>query len=129
MWYRGELVEDINRIFDHHETAFPNNLDIMVVKVDPRTNCISDDESLNIHTRVWLEVSTFTELDPKNPDWYDKFKGSSRHDYWLDCGGNTFEDAVIELAERVYDHYGLYGRPLSGQWYKYVGEPRNMEID
>ena len=70
---------------------FMRNLDIEVVKVTPSTNRISDKESENTKTVVWLECGT-------NDD----------HDLDLDCGGDTFEEAIIELAELVRKKFGDY---------------------
>ena len=79
-------------MFDDH---FSCDLDIMVVKVDPETLAINlDDNSKNTHTRIWLEHG------PYDDEW-----GVCAHDIDLDCGGDTFEEAVIELAKLVKWHY------------------------
>lgn len=33
---------------------------------------------------------------------------TSTHDWKLDCGGDTFEEAIIELANLVFKHHGTY---------------------
>lgn len=76
------------------------NLDIEVVKVNPETETIEDDVSKNTATRVWLEFGPMS------------LEGDlgmvCTHDPDLDCGGNTFEEAIIELANLILDKYGEY---------------------
>ena len=57
---------------------FESCLDIEVVKVNPLTKCIEDDENLNTEVNVWLECGKYS----KNIRW---------HDINLDCGADTFE--------------------------------------
>ena len=72
---------------------FESCLDIEVVKVNPLTKCIEDDENLNTEVNVWLECGKYS----KNIRW---------HDINLDCGTDTFENAIIELAKLVKEYYG-----------------------
>lgn len=84
-----------------HADSFQSYLDIDVVKVNPKTNHIDDDKELNIATRVWLECGP----------WYvDKIRNDSctSHDSDLDCGGDTFEEAIVKLASLVMEKYGNY---------------------
>lgn len=65
-----------------------------VPKVNPETLSIDDDKMKNTKVRVWLEAFPIVE-------------GQGRiHDYDLDCGGDTFEEAIIELARLVMGKYG-----------------------
>lgn len=66
-----------------------------VVKVDPKINAINFDVSKNTKVQIWLEHGP-----------YDKEWGGCTHDLDLDCGGDTFEDAIIKLAELVKNKYG-----------------------
>jgi hypothetical protein len=68
---------------------------INVVKVNPVNNKIEDDETLNTKTQVWLECGEYEER-------YDQ----GCHDIDLDCGADTFEEAIIQLAQLVADKYG-----------------------
>ena len=54
-----------------------------------------DNEDLNTKTEVWLECGK-----------YDK--NTCCHDIELDCEGDTYEDAIIELANLVFKEYGEY---------------------
>lgn len=68
---------------------------IHVTKVNPMTDEIDDDENKNTKVVVWLECF---------PD--DENMNGRFHDMDLDCGGDTFEDAIVELATLVKSKYG-----------------------
>lgn len=96
---------------------FSECLDIMVAKVDPVTLRIEDDSSRNTRTRVWLECGPIENVYALTEDqlrgWYADDadildNGALTHDVDLDCGGDTFEEAIITLAALVYKHYGDY---------------------
>lgn len=72
--------------------AFVDCLDIEVVKVNPVTNSVDNNFSKNTKVQVWLECGP----------WNKKCR---MHDIDLDCGGDTFEDAIIKLAYLVRDKY------------------------
>ena len=81
---------------------FLESLDITVVKVDPKTKRVADKRERNTLTRVWLEAGPLIKRKPgkvwEGPDFYT--------DPDLNCGGDTFEDAIICLAEKVLSIYG-----------------------
>lgn len=94
-------------------SGFEPALDIMVSKVDPPTRRIEDHADRNTHTEVWLECGPYVEPDEEGiksgfygEHWINY--GIPSHDINLDCGGDTFESAVIKLAELVRKHYGDY---------------------
>lgn len=72
-----------------------------VVKVNPETNEIDDDATKNTKVQVWLEHGD-----------YDKEWGSTTHDIRLDCVGDTFEEAIIELARLVKKYYADDGKRI-----------------
>lgn len=76
---------------------FKESLHIMVVKVNPETETIEDYQSSNSETRVWLEIGPYVIEED--------YKGLT-HDIDLDCGGKTFEEAIINLANLVKKKYG-----------------------
>lgn len=88
-YYTDDHIHRINR--------FEESLYIEVVKVNPKTERIEDDETLNTDVRVWLESGCPELID----DVYEL-----THDIELDCGAPTFEEAIIELANLVYKNYG-----------------------
>jgi hypothetical protein len=74
--------------------CFESNLWTEVVKVNPETNEIDPDTTKNTKLQIWLEHG------PWDGEW-----GSCTHDLNLDCGGDTFELAIIKLAELVSKYY------------------------
>ena len=84
------FIREDDQIREPHYFYFQRNLDIEVVKVNPETDEIDEDDSLNTKTAVWLECGT----------------EEGHRDIDLDCGGETFEEAVIELAKLVEKKYG-----------------------
>lgn len=68
---------------------------VEVVKVNPQTNEVEENPKLNTKTRIWLECGEHTD------------NGFS-HDIDLDTGGDTFEEAIINLANLVLSFYGRY---------------------
>jgi len=81
-----------------------NKIWVYVTKVNPITNKVSDIDVLNTKVQVWLEWGPqvlIEDIGPK-PFW------STSHDIRLDCGGNTYEEAIIELAKLVKKYYGEY---------------------
>ena len=72
---------------------FTKCLYIEVVKVNPLTKEVDDDKTKNTLTNIWIECGPYKEQ-------YET------HDISLDCGGDTFEEAIIKLANLVKDSYG-----------------------
>lgn len=79
-----------------------DGIDMMVVLTD-ETGTINKDESLNTRTAIWLEAGKWNLFA-------DEHEHGSSHCHWhdieLDCGGATYEEAVIKLARLVWDRYG-----------------------
>lgn len=76
-------------------SCFNQSLDIEVVLVCPITKHIEDNPKNNTLTQVWLESGA-----------WDYEHAQCTHDYKLDCGGDTFEEAIIKLSKLVKKHYG-----------------------
>lgn len=108
-----ELVCDINQY-----------LCIDVVKINPETQEIDDNPLLNTKIEVWLEFglpilvdketwSTIYEPIPHIPIPNKILKGWRKgkyievpsHDINLDCGGNTFEEAFLNLYKLLKEKY------------------------
>lgn len=79
-----------NPFFTSH---FIECLDISVVKVNPSTNAIDDNKSLNTKTMIWLECGPYK-------------KDCRCHDVDLDVDGESFEEAIANLAVAVHEKYG-----------------------
>ena len=83
-----------------HEHFLMGCLDIEVVKVDPVTNRIENDQKRNTKTAVWLEAGRYYPEATGSP--HDPKFG---HNPYLDCGGDSFEEAIIKLAKKVKAFY------------------------
>ena len=83
-------------IYYEDKNYFKDCLDVEVVKVNPETNEIDNDKSKNTHTRVWLEFGEISDVDNMI---------LPTHDIEFDCGGDTFEEAIIKLAILVAKKY------------------------
>lgn len=71
------------------EGEYTRHLYVEVVKVDPVTKCIESDTHRNTETNVWFETGP-----------------AGFHDLDLDCGGATYEEATIKLANLIFEKYG-----------------------
>ena len=78
-----------HKMFQGH---FRDILYIMIVKINPDIGMVDDDESKNTKVEVWLEAGPYGEH-------------YNIHDCDLDCGGDTFEEAIIKLADLVKQYY------------------------
>lgn len=75
-------------------------LDVDIQMVCPESLHIETDTSRNTHQRVWLEAGPYVA-----DEWGEVV---TSHDWRLDCGGDTFEEAVVKLSQLVIKHYGDY---------------------
>lgn len=107
---------------DHQmDSRFLSQLWIAYVKVNPKTRSIDRDESKNTQIEVWLESGpVYRRTDkgkkaarahegiwgPNGLNSNDNETCANVHDYRLDCGGKTFEQAIIKHAKLVHKHYG-----------------------
>lgn len=99
-FYTAYTYLDKHPIFAYYEnnrpstySRFQNCLYIYVVKVNPDTNEIDDNYDLNTKIAVWLEAGPYLKDNVQ------------AHDVDLDCGGDTFEEAIISLANLVQEYY------------------------
>ena len=92
------LVEHPEFKIDDYEGNFEDCLCIEVQKVNPATETIDDNEKLNTKVEIWLECGGYI---------FDDHLGRviPCHDTRLDCGGDTFEEAIINLAKKVKQFY------------------------
>ena len=87
-----------------HDNCFLNGcLDIDVVKINPKSNEIEIAEGrkhLNTKTQIWLEYGEVCKDENTNSIGFC-------HDIELDCGDDTFEEAIIKLANNMKNskHY------------------------
>ena len=80
--------------------------DVAVIEITPHmvcpeTNCIEKLDFLNTKLRFWVEFMT--------PFYDEELKAHHHiHDWELDCGGDTWEEAVEALYQKVLEKYGDY---------------------
>jgi len=72
--------------------------------VNPEDDIISDNGALNVKPQVWIEAGPYIDC----AEWVKAGGYQPSHDIRLDCGGDTLEEALCELAVRVRYHYGNY---------------------
>ena len=93
------------RFLDEHKMfhgLFCHGLWVEVVKVNPDTNEVDNDITKNTKVQVWLEHGGYDE------EW-----DITTHDIALDCGGDTFEEAIIKLAKLVQKYYTEDGKRIN----------------
>lgn len=72
--------------------------------VNPVTNEVDSNKALNTKQEWWVEVSEGNEYyDPE-----DKYSCRTAHDWDLDTGGDTAEEAIANLYELVLSRHGEY---------------------
>lgn len=107
---------------EHEGTLRQGWPDIVPHKVCPETNCIEDDADRNTRTQWWYEFGPWS----LHPDEHGVHVPT--HDYPLDGGADTYEEAIIEIAKKVHEHYGNDRRVVdSEKWRKGGGDGQIMD--
>lgn len=79
--------------------------------MNPDTNMIDSNRTKNTKTKVWLEFgAAFLDLKFSKHVQFE-------HDKRLDCGSNTFKEAIINLANLVDKYYLDNSEEKSGACY------------
>ena len=89
--------------------AIEENLSIHYAKTDGKE--VTDDPKKNVNVECWLEFGSVEYeymYGQPNEDWDDTTAEMNYHDWKLDCGGSTFDEALVKLAKNVRKHYGDY---------------------
>lgn len=103
-----DTTQDRSMVTSH----FLQCLDIDVQQVDPVTRHRTDEPDGVVE--VWLECGPWLEPEQLEEAERPYHKhGTASHDYDLDCGGPTFEAAILVLAELVRSKYGDYEQTAS----------------
>ncbi|BBM62050.1 hypothetical protein EO157G_4610 [Escherichia phage SP27] len=79
----------------------PARIDIEPHDVCPMTNRIEDFKALNTKTQFWVEFLSPMYIE-QDDEWVQA------HDYQLDCGGDTYEEAIDKLYKNVLNTCGDY---------------------
>lgn len=95
-WPSDNLSRDERYLI--HDRGVSYGLDMMVVKVNPKTRRIDKPNRLNTKTEVWLELMV--------PWWGASDNHVSMHWWEADIGGDTYDQAVIRLARNVHKLIG-----------------------
>ena len=109
-------VNHVGRL--EHEYAMTRGWpEITPHKVNPETGHIEDDKKLNTRLEWWYEFGPWplgVEGDEHRCAW---------HDHKLDGGAATYEQAVTEMALKVWTHYGNDRQVVdSEEWRKGGGD-------
>ncbi len=106
------LTEEESKGIPYDNHRFDLALDIQVVKVNPDTDMIDNDPTKNTKVQFWFETGPWEKdlyKDTVPEEEYSEIPedrlGGFTHDPNLDCGGDTFEDAIIALASLVKQNY------------------------
>jgi len=90
--------------------GFYEAVELNFVFVNPITNRIDDDGSLNTRFRVWVEAGgwydqSVEDLPVPSCGWDDNNKWIPEVDCDLNCGGDNVVEAFLNLAKLVRKHY------------------------
>jgi hypothetical protein len=97
------LPQDHVSLLDHGYAFYHGAVEITPHKVNPATGCQDDDGGLNTRLEWWYEFGP-RDLLPRSED--SGPVQATWHDYLLDGGAATYEQAVIDIALKVWTHYG-----------------------
>lgn len=112
---------------NHHKFLFAYPEETIIVLIDPhlickKTNRIEDDASSNDTLQYWVEVLVPFEIDWSREDsHYAYVKGRKfalAHDIDLDCGGYTYEEAIIKAHKLMTKKYGQTSEALYDMAFK-----------
>lgn len=87
-------------MFLEHEYGVTRSLYLYPVRCNPQTHRVEEDSSLNTKTEIWYEIGPM-DLLPDEHGYCNHW-----HDYLLDGGADTYEQAIVEIARKVWEHYG-----------------------
>lgn len=82
--------------------------DFEFVYVNPETETIEDDDSLNTAFRIWVESGPYVQ------DHMDENVWCKGWDHRLDCGGPDMETVLLNLANLVEKYYNENGIEREG---------------
>jgi hypothetical protein len=95
--------------------AITENLSVHYAKTDGRR--VTNDSKKNVNVECWLEFGSVEYgymAGEINADWDVNTGELNYHDWKLDCGGKTFDEALVKLARLVLRNYGDY-KPKEGR--------------
>lgn len=99
-------------------------VNFIYVYVNPATNEIDDDDSLNTKFQVWADcVQSWTDIS-EDENFIEPPEGWNDYNRWqlggawlcLECGGDSMEDCLLNLAVRVKLHFEDDGKYKKIEW-------------
>lgn len=106
---KGFCKEHVAKPKDFLDSMFYRCLDIDVAKVNPKTKKIRNNKKKNTRTRIWLECGPWVnseEMSKSDIEMLGHADGMPTIDMSLCCGAESFEKAIIKLANKVLKIYG-----------------------
>lgn len=108
--YNHPVVNDVEKNHFH--------LSIRPAYVNPDTRTVDDDESLNTHSEIWIEGGPPFDMSKEDyiaepaEGWNATNRWMHSHDYRLDCGGDTLEEALLKFVAHIKYYYNDDGSIL-----------------
>lgn len=104
------IPEMWHKIHYHHKFANSKlgiSLLIDPVMVNPETKRIEDDRSTNTELNYWIEFLVAQPITEAHRIHYGaRTYEAQYHDYELDCGGVTYEEAIRKAYQNFINKYG-----------------------
>ena len=100
----------INHPSLNHIPGFNPVIEVMPMDVNPETDEWDEDLTKNTKSVIAFEVAVYEKYDDVKHGPVNVWKSDEvACHYWkLDCGGDTFPEAVHALYQKVMDQYGAY---------------------
>lgn len=112
---------------NHHKFLFAEPEKQIEILIDPhlickKTNQIENDASLNDTLQYWVEVLIPYKIDWDKPCSQYHYPAGQKfglmHDTDLDCGGYTYEEAIMKAHALMTKKYGATSEHLHNMTFK-----------
>lgn len=115
-----DFIEKDFELRNHHKfiISFKERIEILIDPhlVCPKTNRIEDDQTKNTKLQYWVEILIPFKLDWNKEDTKYHYSPGTEyahmHDWKLDCGGDTYELAILKAHRLMTKKYGKTSRDL-----------------
>ncbi len=110
---RTSIQDDINSpwMVLLHSDAGMSSISVLPIFVNPVTNSVDEIKRKNIKIRYWVETGhtvVYGAYGNKIGEQPGNEQSSHCHDHRLDTGGNTWDEAIINIGQNIYKLYGDY---------------------
>jgi hypothetical protein len=108
-WYFGRMLAGHPPMHERNlcnDRGVDEGLEFRPAMVDPVTRRVEKPRSRNTQLEIWVEVfpTSFRNKDVR------------LHDVDCDTGGDTYEQAVVNVAREIYNAHGHDRQALAGKW-------------